>query len=400
MTENPPEMIAKGVVLVAWRSGLLILRRRIVFCPAFERNFGGTPVFLAKIWEIGYNHNVESVRIFMRVFRVKNRLLLSSQRIFSDAGGLFARRNQDRQISHGEAFFVDKGMGSAQELIQRLNQSGKKLSKSHRRIAECIVTHYDKAAFMTASRLGEYVGVSESTVVRFASTLGYEGYPQLQKALQELIRHRLTASQRFEMTSDMDQTQVLGKVLKADMQNIRTTIDELDTAVFENVIEQLLRAKTIYVLGLRASAPLAQFMTHYLDFIFSNVVLVTSGVNDVFEQLSRIGEDDVLIGISFPRYSSRTMEAMEYAKSHGAQLVAITDGPLSPLHALADLCLTAKSDMASFVDSLVAPLSLINALIVALGQRRRQQVAAYFDEMEHIWDEYRVYLGKDKPANE
>ena len=295
---------------------------------------------------------------------------------------------------------MEKNMGDAQELIQRLNQSGKKLSKSHRRIAECIVTHYDKAAFMTASRLGEYVGVSESTVVRFASTLGYDGYPQLQKALQELIRHRLTASQRFEMTSDMDQAQVLGKVLKADMQNIRTTIDELDTAVFENVVEQLLRAKSIYVLGLRASAPLAQFMAHYLGFIFSNVQLVTSGVSDVFEQLARIGEDDVLIGISFPRYSNRTIEAMAFAKTHGAELVAITDGPLSPLHAEADLCLTAKSDMASFVDSLVAPLSLINALIVALGQRRRQQVANYFDEMERIWDEYHVYLGKDKPANE
>ena len=174
----------------------------------------------------------------------------------------------------------------------------------------------------------------------------------------------------------------------------------MDTTVFENVEELLLRAKHIYVLGLRASAPLAQFMAHYLGFIFSNVELVTSGVSDVFEQLARIDEDDVLIGISFPRYSSRTIEAMEFAKSRGAELVAITDGPLSPLHAAADLCLTAKSDRASFVDSLVAPLSLINALIVALGQRRRQQVAAYFDGMERIWEEYHVYLGKDKGANE
>ena len=291
-------------------------------------------------------------------------------------------------------------MDNAQELIQRLNHIGKKLSKSHRRIAECIVSHYDKVVFMTASKLGEYVGVSESTVVRFAAALGYNGYPQLQKALQELIRHRLTASQRFEMTGDMDQAQVLSKVLKADMQNIRSTIDELDVSVFENTVDLLLRARTIYVMGLRASAPLAQFMAHYLSFIFSNVVLVTSGVSDVFEQLSRIGEDDVLIGISFPRYSSRTIEAMQYARRHGAQLVAITDGPLSPLHAQADLCLTAKSDMASFVDSLVAPMSLINALIVALGQRRRTQVAAYFEEMENIWDEYHVYLGKDKQAHE
>ncbi len=177
-------------------------------------------------------------------------------------------------------------------------------------------------------------------------------------------------------------------------------VAEDEAQVFENVVEQLLRAKRIFVLGQRASAPLAQFMAHYLGFIFNNVELVTSGVSDVFEQLSRIAEDDVLIGISFPRYSNRTIEAMAFAKTHGAELVAITDGPLSPLHSVADLCLTAKSDMASFVDSLVAPLSLINALIVALGQRRRQQVAAYFDEMERIWDEYHVYLGKDKGANE
>ena len=291
-------------------------------------------------------------------------------------------------------------MENAQELIQRLNHSGKKLSKSHRRIAECIVSHYDKAAFMTASRLGEYVGVSESTVVRFASALGYDGYPQLQRALQELIRHRLTASQRFEMTSDMDQSQVLSKVLKADMQNIRSTIDELDESVFENVVQSLLQARNIYVLGQRSSAPLAQFFAHYLDFVFNNVRLVTSGVSDIFEQIARIGEDDVLVGISFPRYSSRTVDAMQYAKSRGAQLVAITDGPLSPLHAVSDLCLTAKSDMASFVDSMVAPLSLINALIVALSQCKRQQVAAYFEQMENIWDEYNVYLGKERGANE
>lgn len=286
-------------------------------------------------------------------------------------------------------------MENAQELIQRLNHSGKKLSKSHRRIAECIVTHYDKAAFMTASRLGEYVGVSESTVVRFAAALGYEGYPQLQKALQELIRHRLTASQRFEMTTDMDHTQVLSKVMKADIQNIRSTLDELDLNTFEEVVERFLESKQIYILGLRSSAPIAQFFGHYLGFIFPNVQVVTSGISDVFEQLSRIGEDDLLVGISFPRYTSRTIEAMELARKKGASLVAITDGPLSPLHAAADLCLMAKSDMASFVDSMAAPLSLINALIVALGQRRRQQVAEYFEQVEQIWSDYNVYLGKN-----
>jgi len=285
-------------------------------------------------------------------------------------------------------------MDNTQELIARLNQSGKKLSKSHRRIAECIVQHYDKVAFMTASKLGQYVGVSESTVVRFAAALGYEGYPQLQKALQELIRHRLTASQRFEMTSDMDHSQVLSRVLKADMNNIRMTMDEIDIAAFESAVDKFLQARHIYVLGLRASAPMAQFFAHYLKFIFANVTVVTSGISDVFEQLTRINDEDLLVGISFPRYTLRTLEAMEFAKSRGASLLAITDGPLSPLHSVSDLCLMAKSDMASFVDSLCAPLSLINALIVALGQRRRQQVTAYFEQMEGIWSDYKVYLGK------
>ena len=285
-------------------------------------------------------------------------------------------------------------MDNAQELLQRLNHSGKRLSKSHRRIAECIVTHYDKAAFMTASKLGEYVGVSESTVVRFAAALGYDGFPQLQKALQELIRHRLTATQRLEMTGDMGHAQVLNKVLKTDIQNIRTTLDELDLATFDVVIESILQARNLYVLGLRASAPLAEFFGHYLNFIFPNVHTVTSGVSDVFEQIARISDEDVLIGISFPRYTSHTVKAMKFARSRGATLIAITDGPLSPLHAEANLCLMAKSDMASFVDSLAAPISLINALIVALSQRRRTQVTDYFDKMENIWSEYRVYLGK------
>ncbi|MEE1200370.1 MAG: MurR/RpiR family transcriptional regulator [Christensenellales bacterium] len=285
-------------------------------------------------------------------------------------------------------------MENAQELVQRLNHRGKKLSKSHRKIAECIVAHYDKVVFMTASRLGEYVGVSESTVVRFAAAMGYEGYPQLQKALQELIRHRLTASQRFEMTSDMDHAQVLNKVLKADIQNIRTTLDELDINAFEEAIEKIIQARTIYVLGLRASAPIAQFFAHYLKFIFQNVRVVTSGISDVFEQLARIDEGDLLIGISFPRYTSRSIEAMEFAHSRGASLIAITDGPMSPLYSTADTCLMAKSDMSSFVDSFAAALSLINALIVALGQRRRREVFEYFERMEGIWEKYCVYLSK------
>ena len=299
-----------------------------------------------------------------------------------------------RACDYSKSEVIDK-MDNAQELIQRLNHSGKKLSKSHRRIAECIVTHYDKVVFMTASKLGEYVGVSESTVVRFAAALGYSGYPQLQKALQELLRHRLTASQRFELTNDMDHVQVLNKVLKADIQNIRSTLDEIDISSFECAIDMILQARQIYVMGLRSSAPIAEFFVHYLKFIFSNVRVVTSGVSDVFEQLSRIGEGDLLIGISFPRYASRSIEAMNFARKQGASLIAITDGPLSPLHSTADICLMAKSDMSSFVDSFAAPLSLINALIVALGQRRRTEVSEYFNKMEKIWAEYDVYLAKN-----
>lgn len=287
-------------------------------------------------------------------------------------------------------------MQDMQDLIHRLNHSGKRLSKGHRRIAEYIVEHYDKAVFMTASRLGDKVGVSESTVVRFAAALGYEGYPQLQRALQELVRHRLTAVQRFEMASDIDQSEVLRTVLKADMQNIRLTIEEMDIRVFDEVVERLLGARHIYVMGVRAAAPLAQFLGYYLHYVFENVHVASDGVIDVFERISRINSQDVLIGISFPRYSTRTLEAMKFAKSRGAQVVAITDGPMSPLAEASTICLTARTDMASFVDSLAAPLSMINALIVSLGLRKREDLSEHFQQLEGIWNEYHVYLEKDR----
>ncbi len=287
-------------------------------------------------------------------------------------------------------------MQDMQDLIRRLNQSGKRLSKGHRRIAEYIVEHYDKAVFMTASRLGEKVGVSESTVVRFASALGYEGYPQLQRALQELVRHRLTAVQRFEMASDIDQSEVLRTVLRADMQNIRTTLEDIDTVSFDDVIDRVLEARNIYVMGVRSAAPLAQFLGYYLNFIFDNVRIVGESAVDVFEQISRVNEKDMLIGISFPRYSTRTLEAMAFAKARGAQVVAITDGPMSPLLSQSTLSLTARTDMASFVDSLAAPLSVVNALVVAVGLRRREDLSEHFRLMEGIWDEYQVYLSKDR----
>ena len=192
-------------------------------------------------------------------------------------------------------------MQDMQDMIDRLNQSGKRLSKGHRKIAQYIVEHYEKAVFMTASKLGESVGVSESTVVRFASAMGYEGYPQLQRSLQELVSHRLTANQRFEMSTEIDPREALGVVHKSDMQNLRATLEQMDAAVFEEVVKRLLSAKSIYVMGLRSAAPLAQFMGYYLNYIFDNVHLVSSGATDVFEEISKLKENDVLVGISFPR---------------------------------------------------------------------------------------------------
>jgi len=282
------------------------------------------------------------------------------------------------------------------EMIERLNLSGRALSKGHRRIAEYIAQHYEKAVFMTAAALGQQCGVSESTVVRFAAAMGYEGYPQLQRALQELVSHRLTANQRFEMSNEMDPSAALGMVLKSDMLNLRTTMEQMDNRVFDDVVRRLLSAKAIYVMGLRSAAPLAQFMGYYLNYIFDDVHLVSSGATDVFEAISKLREDDVLIGISFPRYSSRTLEAMRFAKRCGAQVVAITDGPMSPLKDIADATLTAHTDMASFVDSLAAPLSVINAVLVALGLHRKEALSQHFRQLEAIWETYEVYLEENR----
>ena len=287
-------------------------------------------------------------------------------------------------------------MQNTQDMIQRLNLSGSRLSKSHRRNAEYILQHYDKAVFMTAAKLGEMVNVSESTVVRFAVALGYEGYPELQQALQELVRHRLTATQRFEMSSDISQEEVLSTVLKADMQNIRSTIDGIDNAAFLRAVQVISGARRIYILGLRSAAPLAQFAGYYLHYIFDDVRVVAAGSTDVFEAISRIEASDVLLGISFPRYSSRTIEAMSFARSRHAQVIGLTDGPMSPLHEVADICLSMRTDMASFVDSMAAPMSVINALIVALGIQNREALNARFKQLEEVWDAYSVYMNEGK----
>lgn len=282
--------------------------------------------------------------------------------------------------------------------LERIGYRGGKLSKGQRAIADYIFEHYDKAAFMKAAALARAAGVSESTVVRFANAMGYEGYHELQRALQDMIRNRLTTVQRVEMAGGLSQEDVLETVLRSDMLNIRRTIEGIDRQVFLGVVERLYEARRVYVLGVRSSAPIAQFMGYYLGFLLDNVTVVTPGISDVIEQIVRIGEGDLLLGISFPRYSARTIDAMGYAARQGASVIALTDSPLSPVGQAAELCLTAQSDMASFVDSLVAPLSVVNALMVAMSLRRREQLGDYFAKLEGLWSEIKVYQeGRDEP---
>ena len=286
-------------------------------------------------------------------------------------------------------------MQETQELIRRLNRSGKSLSKGHRRIAEYIAEHYEKAVFMTATILGKNCAVSESTVVRFAVAMGYEGYPELQTALRELVRQRLTVAQRFAIASEISESDVLQTVLKNDAQHIRDTMEAITRADFDEVVRRMLDARRIYIMGLRSAAPLAQFLSHYLHLILGEVTLVQNATGEVFEEIMRIGPEDVLVGISFPRYSTRTLECMRFAREKGAQVVALTDGELSPLRAAAHVCLCAQTDMVSFVDSLAAPLSVINALIVSLGLQRREELADHFRQLEGIWNAQRVYIDKE-----
>ena len=285
------------------------------------------------------------------------------------------------------------------DLITKIQSELPGFSKGQKQIARFILEHYDKAAFMTASRLGVTVGVSESTVVRFATELGYDGYPHLQRALQEMIRNKLTSVQRMEVAGDrMGGRDVLQTVLHADTDMIRVTLDEIDRDAFQGAVDALMSAKRIYILGVRSSSALASFLGFYFNLLFENVTLVhTNSVREIFEQVLRVGPGDVLFGISFPRYSKRTLSAMKYARDRGARVIALTDSQLSPLARVADHVLLARSDMASFVDSLVAPLSVINALIVAVGMSRRDEIEQTFNKLERIWEEYDVY---EKPEDD
>jgi len=281
------------------------------------------------------------------------------------------------------------------DLLNRIETNYLGLSKGQKRIADYILENYDKVAFMTASALGDVVGVSESTVVRFANALNYEGYPQLQKALQESIKTKLTTVQRFELSKDQDIGEnYLKQIMASDMENIRKTIDNVDEAMIQKIVDVIHSSRKVYILGLRSSSVLANYLGFYLNFILDSVSIVPSGANDLFDQLLNITEDDVLITFSFPRYSKTTYEVVDFAKAQGAKLIGITDSKSSPLVPLADYYLTAKYNMNTFIDSLVAPMSLVNALIIAVSIREKDKVKKTFSKLEGIWDEYKIYNPK------
>lgn len=284
-------------------------------------------------------------------------------------------------------------MNNSNELINRINEKYSSMSKGQKLLSTYITDNYDKAVFLTAEKLGKVVGVSESTVVRFATHLGYRGYPEFQKALEELVRNKLNSIQRMEVTyGRISQSKILDTVLQSDAEKIKSTLEQIDQNAFEAALDIILNAKHIYIVGIRSCAPLASFMSFYFNLMFDNVHLLhTSSSSELFEQMVRISEDDVIIGISFPRYSMRTLKAMEFANNRNAKVITLTDSVHSPMNLYSSCNLIAKSDMASIVDSLVAPLSVINALIVALCMRKQSEVAETLETLEDIWDEYQVY---------
>ncbi len=279
------------------------------------------------------------------------------------------------------------------DVLSAISSSSVRFSKGQRNIADYILRNYDKAAFMTASKLGNAVGVSESTVVRFAADLGYEGYPEMRKALQEMVKNRLTSVQRIEAAKNMlDHGDIVTSIHNSDLAKLRATYEELDRAEFDKAVDAIVKAEHIYIMGMRSASHLAGFMGFYLNMLFPHVkVVAESAVSDIFEQFLRVKEGDVFIGISFPRYSRRTIRAMTYARDRGATVIGLTDAETSLIASLADIKLYAKSEMYSFLDSLVGPLSLINALIVSCAEAAKGDLLRDFEQLEKIWDEYNVY---------
>ena len=281
----------------------------------------------------------------------------------------------------------------SKDILALLQEKASDFSKGQHRIAKYITEAYDKAAFMTANRLAKTVGVSESTVVRFAVDLGFDGYPSMQKAMQEMVLNRLTSVQRIEVANDrIGDRDVVSLVLHSDMEKLRKTEETLSRDSFQAAVNAILQAKRVYILGVRSVAPLANFLGYYLNYMFNNVHVVSgSSTGEMFEKIVNVNAEDVVIAFSFPRYSASTTKAAQYCRSTGAKVIGITDNPESPLGQSCDHVLVAKSDMVSLVDSLVAPLSVINALIVAVASKREKELHQTFNALEHIWEEYNVY---------
>lgn len=279
------------------------------------------------------------------------------------------------------------------DVISKIASAADSFSKGQKHIAQYILENYDKAAFMTASKLGNVVGVSESTVVRFAADLGYDGYPAMRKALQEVIKNKLTWVQRIEVSKDLVKSEnALTSVMSSDAERVRMTYEELDREEFNKAVGAIASAKNIYIVGSRSSTVLAQYLSFYLNYIFPNVNVINEiSASDVFEQIMRISDKDILIAISFPRYSTRTMRAIQFARDKGAAILGITDSPDSPLAGVSQIKLYAKTGMLSFVDSLVAPLSLLNALIVEAASVCDKDLTEYFANLEKVWATYNVY---------
>lgn len=286
---------------------------------------------------------------------------------------------------------------SKQDIISLIDEKYIHMSKSHRKIAAFIKEHYDQAVFMTAAKIGNVLEISESTVVRFASGLGFDGYPDFQKQLAAWVKDKLNAVSKMGVKyGQSSQSELLTTVLRGDMEKINDTIEQVDSNAFETAVDSIIEAKTVYIVGIRSCEPLADFLCFYLNMIRGNVVLLrTTSVSEMFEQMIRIDEKDTLIGISFPRYSMRTLKAMEFANDRNARVIAITDSPHSPMNLYSSCNLFARSDMVSIVDSLVAPLSLINALVVALCLKRPQAVKENLEMLEETWNNYQVYLNDE-----
>ena len=283
------------------------------------------------------------------------------------------------------------------DVLSRIKERFPKMSKSHRAIGNYILEHYDQAVFMTAAKLGDTVGISESTVVRFATCVGYSGYPEFQKKLEECVRSKLSGIQKIDAKyGRSSQSEILSSVLSADIEKIQDTLQNIDATAFETAVDTLLAADTVYIMGLRSNEPLAEFLHFYLNMIRGNVVLLkTTSISETFEQMIRIGERDCFVGISFPRYSMRTLKAMEFANDRNAKVIAVTDSIHSPMNLYSSCNLHARSDMVSIVDSLVAPLSVINALVVALCLKCPREVKENLEMLEETWNNYQVYLNDE-----